>query len=263
MIRVLKSAAWLTGSLLLTGCATADRPQIKEVTPRITRIDWESVEMVLDVHVNNPYAAPLHVPSFHYAIDIQGQEYFASKTPGTAHLPARKIGSIPLPVRFEYRGLRQAYENLSDASEIDYELRTAFAATVQGETYELPVSFAGTVPVLRLPEITFASVDFPHVSMTGAHVTADVRVHNPNIFELGFGEVGYHLSFGDIPVTALIATTSDTIGAGESGVLDLEGQITGQAVLARLLAGGSLGRPTLILIGRLETPWGSVSIADP
>ncbi len=219
--------------------------------------------MVLDVHVENPYPARLHVPRFNYAIDIEDREFLTSQTEVAIDLPARQVGTIALPVRLAYSQLWQAYQAKIDAPELDYRFRADFLVTALDQAHELSVSHAGTVPVLRLPKISFDSVDFTDVSMTGARMTIDATLRNPNVFALGLGELGYHLSFGDVPVGGLTATTGNTIAAGASGKIAMAGQLTGHEVLARLLAGRSLDRPRLVFTGRLETPWGSVPVKNP
>ena len=263
MVRINGCALGITSVLAVSGCATLNRPTVREVTPHITRIDWEGVNMVLDVQVENPYSVRLHVPRFNYAIDIEDREFFASQTEVATDLPARRVGTIALPVRFAYSQLWQTYEALADVPEVDYRFRADFLVTALDQKQELSVSHAGTVPVLRLPKISFDSVDFTDVSMTGARMTIEATLHNPNVFPLGFGEVGYHLSFGDAPVGGLTATTGDVIGAGDSGKIVMAGQLTGYEVLARLLAGRSVDRPRLVFTGRLETPWGSVPVKNP
>lgn len=247
--------------LLTGGCSTIRRPEVRGVKPHITSIDLQGVSMVLDVEVNNPYPVRLHVPRFDYAIDIQGQPFIASQAPAETDLPAQQVGTIALPARFGYTELWRTYQALADASEVDYRLRASFPITALGQTYELPVSHSGKLPVLRLPSISFGDVDVSGVSTSGARVSAQATLSNPNVFALGLGDLAYHLRLGEVPVGAVTASTVNTIAPGASGQLNLVGEVTARAALMKLLAGSSLGRPTLVLSGAVQTPYGSVPVA--
>jgi LEA14-like dessication related protein len=238
------------------GCTSLQRPEIRSVRSRITAIDLRGVSLMFDVEVNNPYLVALKAPRFQYAIDIEGNEFIKSESPVDADLPAGRVGTISLPVRFGYVELWRTYRALADATEAKYQMRATFPVSALGQQFNLPVSHSGTIPVLRPPQVSMGRVRMSDVSVSGAKVIAEATLRNPNAFSLGLNKLGYTLTLGDVPVGSLTASTAGSIAAGASGKVDFGGEITARAALLRLLQGASLGEPKVSLGGAVETPYG-------
>ncbi len=252
--------ALAVSTVLVCGCGGLQRPEIRAVRQRVQGLDLQGVNLVFDVDIHNPYPMALRVPRFDYAIDIQGTEFVKSQAPVEIDLPAGQTGTAQLPARFEYVQLWRTYRALADAAEIKYRLRGAIPITVLGQTYELPVAHEGKFPVLRLPKIELGKVNFSEVSLSKATATVTGRIHNPNAFALGVKDLGYALMLGDAPVGVLSASTLESIPAGQTGELRLNGDITARSALARILQGGDFGDARVAPIGKIETPVGPVSV---
>ncbi len=255
-------ASFVPVLMLPMGCASIQRPEVRSVHPRVTAIDFQGVSLVLDVGVHNPYPFALRAPRFDYGIDVESQEFMKSQSPVEVDLPPREVGTLSLPARFGYVELWRAYQALASAPEANYRLHATVPITVLGETVEVPVSHSGKLPILRPPSVAVDRVDFPDVSLSGAKVTADLTLGNPNAFALGVSKLGYELVLGDVPVGQLTASTLDKIGPGATGKLGLTGEITARSALARLLQKQGLGQPRVSPRGAIETPYGPVELGN-
>jgi LEA14-like dessication related protein len=256
--------------LLLPGCVSSltqllgaiERPTVKAIRPRITGIGLQKINMAFDVDVENPYPIPLKSPRFKYGVDIQGAEFFNSEQAATVDVPAKGVGTVTLPISLEYTKLWTTYKKLADAKEVDYTLRGALMLAAAGQSYELPMSHSGKFPVLRPPKFANLSVKFSDVSMTGAKVSVEGDIQNPNIFSLGVQDLGYALKLGEVSVGDVTASTSRSIPAAESGKLKLTGQISAASALLKILGGQGLGTPRIAPTGTIETPYGTAKLQE-
>jgi LEA14-like dessication related protein len=216
--------------------------------------------MAFDVDVDNPYPVPIKTPRFRYGIDIRGSRFFDSEATSQINLPARRVGTVALPVRLSYVDLFKTYQNLSGASEVDYTLNGAMLLPVLGRQMELPLSYSGKFPVLRPPSFSNIDIGFTNVSLTKTKLNVSAAMKNPNAFALGVEGLGYVLKLGNIELGGLTATTQSTLGAGQTGQLLLSGELSAANALLNILKGGKAGAAQILPQGSIETPYGLVKL---
>lgn len=248
---------------LIFGCATLqgiEQPEIQAVHPRITGIDFQGVNLDFDVDVYNPYPVAIRTPRFRYGLDVEGTNLFDAKTASGLDLPARAVGTTVLPVRLAYSDLISHYQTLADAPEAGYRLYGALLFSLLGQSFELPISHEGTVPILRPPTFSDVKFELADVSLTKAKFNIDAAITNPNVFAIGLENLGYVLNLGDVKLGGLTAATGDSVGAGETGHILLSGEASAANALFNLLVGGTEGQARLLPSGSIKTPYGLVNM---
>lgn len=264
MARRLAIVAVLGLGILSGGCGLlleiVGRPRVTEVRPRIERISLRQVDLAFDVDVKNPYPVALHAPIFRYGLEIEDRDFLRGEKPVYLDLPARGTGTVSLPTTISYGELWRAYRRLRRAKEFSYRLHGVLLVSALGDTLELPVAKAGTVPVMHAPRIRGLEVGYSPVTWAGAQVTLHADLYNPNAFPVGVHRLRYQLALGEVDVGALTATTGGSIGPEQTGALTLTGRISAAGTLARLARGDKPGKPALTLTGNIETPYGAVDL---
>lgn len=243
------------------GCSGL-HPQIESVEARIEGIDLKGIDLAFDVHVRNSLPMTLRPPNCHYGVDIADAEFVKGETEAGAELPARDVGTISFPARFEYLKLWRTYENIREAREVPYRLRGALVFTISDQNVDVPFSHEGKFPVLRPPSLSVRDVRTTDVSLRRAGVEVDAEIANPNVCDLNIDRLGYRLRLGEVNVGGITASTAGALAAGQSGRLTLTGEVTGLSALRELIAGGSLGKPALSATGIIQTPYGEVRLPD-
>jgi LEA14-like dessication related protein len=253
-------------ALAMTGCSSVPildslaRPEIRDLRPRITGIDFQGVNLAFDVDISNPYPVAIRTPRFKYGIEVAGTQLMASDTTTSLDLPASAIGTATLPVRVRYADLFNLYRDLSGVAESEYRLTGAIVLAAMGRDFELPLSYAGTFPVLKVPTFAAVKVQPSDISMTRAAITVDAEIGNPNIFALGLEGLGYGLKLGEIQVGGITASTGNTVAAGGKGMLRLTGEISAASAVIQLLMGGRLGAAQIQPRGMISTPYGRTAM---
>ena len=256
------AAAALT--VLSFGCSTLQqmmgRPSVKAVHPRVAGIDLESVDLVFDLDVQNPYPVPIRASGLRYGLDIEGTEFIRSETDANIDLPAGNVGTVKLPIRLTYDKLLQTYRALADSPEAAYKLHGALNVMALGQPVEIPLSHSGKFPVLRPPRLSDVKVRVSNVTFSKARVIVDAVLENPNAFSVGVRDLGYALKVGDSQIGGLTATTAETVAAGQSGRVPLSGEVSASRALLQLLRGAGSGGAQVLPLGEIETPYGKVKL---
>jgi LEA14-like dessication related protein len=264
----MNSRVWVTGFVLMAGFLAMGcqylpagmKPEIVGLTPRITGIDLAGVNMAFDMDVKNPYPVAIRAPKFKYNLAVEGLALASEQIVEGVDLPARKVGVASLPVRVGYQDLFRVMSNLRDANQAGYELEGAFLLAAAGQDFELPFAHNGTMPILQPPKFSAMNFKTPQVTATGAKVALDANVLNPNIFTVGFRNLGYSLQIGDIPVGNLVVSTLEQLQAGGSGQMSFGGQVSALDAVRGLASGGNLGAISIVPRGEIETPYGPVKL---
>lgn len=252
--------------IALAGCSSVPlldsiaKPEVKDVRAHITGIDFQGVNLVFDVDVLNPYPVALTTPRFRYGIEVAGTSLAKSDSATSLSLPASGVGTAALPVRFRYADLMKLYGDLSTLNETDYKLTGALVFNAMNRSIEVPVSYAGKMPVLKVPTFSDAEVQADDISLTRAAVTVDANIGNPNVFELGLDGLGYSLKIGDIQVASISASTPGALAAGGTGKLRLTGSFSAASAAIQLLMGGRLGAVSIKPTGFVTTPYGKAAM---
>ena len=247
--------------VLTLGCATMssmEKPEVQNVRPRISGVDFQGLDMAFDVDVNNHYPLPIKTPRFRYGIDIEGSRFFDSEATSKLNLPAKGVGTVTLPVRLSYVDMLRTYRSLADASEAAYTLRGALIMPVLGRSFEVPVSHSGAVPILRAPTFSNIDVNIANISLLKTKISANASMKNPNAFALGIKNLGYALKLGGVELGGLTATTASTLEAGQTGGLSLSGEVSAASAVVNMIKGGKIGGAEIVPSGSVQTPYGLV-----
>lgn len=259
-VRLLFSLALISTSW---GCAylpTNAKPEILGVTPKITGIDLEGVNMAFDLDVKNPYPVAIKSPKFKYSLAVEGNPLATEQIAEGLNLPARNTGVATLPVRVGYQDLFNIMGGLRGANKANYKIDGAFLIDALGKDFELPFGHEGIMPILQPPKFSAVNMKQPEVSLSGAKIAVDADVLNPNIFAVGFKNLGYTMQIGDIPVGDLAVSTLEQLAAESSGRMSFGGQVSAWDAARGILSGGKLGEIKIAPKGEIQTPYGPVKL---
>ena len=249
--------------LLFGGCSLLteiQRPTIEGVRPKIKGLDFQGIEMDFDIQVRNPYPIPLVSPNFDYGFKLQDTSLFESARGTEVNIPSQKIGTVTLPMRFQFMDIYRSVKSLAGANEANYELNGTFHFTPWDKAIDLPFSHQGTLPIPKPPKISIKDLNLSEVSLSSAKINVDSVIKNPNIFGIDLRDVGYSLNLGEIEIGGLKTQTAKKIGAGEEGALSLTGEVSALSSIRSLLKGMDPGKASLSPTGSIKTPYGDLSL---
>jgi LEA14-like dessication related protein len=248
--------------LVLTACQSVRevQPVVERVRPRITGIDLSGLAIAFDVDVRNPLPVALETPRFGYSLEVEGTTLVSTKDAAGVDLPAEQTGTATIPVRVEYGDLAEILGSLSGRNEAAYAFEGAFHVPVLGGSFDLPFAHEGTLPIVRPPSFSVVDVSTSDVSFSGATVSVEADMTNPNVFGIDLADVGYTLRLAGARVARLSVSTGGEVRAGATRRLALTGSVSAQEAVARLIEGARLEGAEIVATGRIATPWGPLRL---
>lgn len=222
-------AAAVTALATLAGCAGLEtvlrqgiqRPEVTVLSAAPTAVDFEGIEVAVDLRVQNPNPLGLRVAGLAWQLDVEGGRVASGNAPGGLTLPANGAASSRVSARLRFADLANLVK-LADAKEkVDY--RVAGKVTVETPIgpIDVPWSFSGGLPVPRLPRVELAGVRLGRQTFTETEVVVRLRVANPNRFPLPSAGLRLDVDLAGQPVAQAASQTVATIAAGGAATVDV------------------------------------------
>lgn len=184
----------------IAGCAEFDRhmdtakPTAKLLGTRLTKIDFNQVNLVLDLAVTNknPFSIPL--AGLDYDFKIGGNSLVSGVTGQGLKIKKSSTSKVTLPVTLKFDDLKKIPGELWKKDQFSYQLDTSIniKLPIIG-LYSIPFSKTGTLPIPKLPHIQIKGLNVSELSLTTAKIVAEIEVDNPNNFDLGLSDFNYRL----------------------------------------------------------------------
>jgi LEA14-like dessication related protein len=254
MIPVDRRPSWVGGlaSLLLAitlaapGCEslrglldTAEKPSVRVTGVRFQDLSLESLKLVFDTEVTNPYQVPLPLVNLDYSLSSAGKEFLAGKAPVQGSIPPKGSQVVPLPAALSFAPVLKVLEGVAPGSVVPYEagLKLSVDAPAVG-VLTLPLSHSGSLPIPAIPEVHLAQVEWKSLSVDSASAVIHLTVKNTNQFPVDLQKLAFGLSLADAKV--------GEVGFGEPTKFEAGGQATLRIPVSLSLKGLGLGAFNLL-----------------
>lgn len=199
----MRPALWLPLSLilLLSGCALLEgemerrTPEASVEGTRISALSFDSVDLLVDVRIDNPNPVGIELAGLDYDLRLDGERALSGKSEQRLSVPARDSGVVSLPITLGFQDLYDRLGGLRGRDEVDY-------AVDLGIDVDVPVlgvkrvsaSASDTLPLPKLPKVSLHDVRVEHLGLSGARMLVDLGVDNPNGFGLNLDALRYSLN---------------------------------------------------------------------
>jgi len=205
--------------IVIAGCAELSK-QAEDIKPtakltgvRLGNIDFEKVDLIFDLAVENKNPVALDLAGVDYDLKIAGQSLVSGVTAQAIKIAANSTSPVQLPVTLTFADLKKLPGELWNKDTFNYQLDTKFNLNLPIiGNYEIPVSKQGELPVPKVPQVAMKGVKIKNLSFTTAEVIAQVEVTNPNNFDLALSQLNYQLDInqqqwgqGNIAQTSTVA----------------------------------------------------------
>ena len=188
-------------TMTLFGCAELAKysdtikPTAKLTGTRLANINFEQVDLIFDLAVENKNPITLDLAGLDYDLKIENQSLVSGVTAKGIKLKANSTSPVQLPVTLKFDDLKKLPGELWNKDKLAYDLQTTFNVILPViGNYAIPVSKQGEFPVPKIPSIKIKDVKIKNISFTTAELVAQVEVTNPNDFDLGLSNLNYQLN---------------------------------------------------------------------
>ena len=186
--------------LSLNACAPVDireslanqRPTVSVADQRLTRLDFERVNMAFGIQVDNPNPIALTLAGLDYELKLAGHSFASGKQGKQMRLAASGASRFELPLSMAFKEIYASINQLKGKSQIPYELTTGLIIDVPllGKL-RYPVTTKGVLPLPRLPKISLISLSLLRLNYSRADLALKLEVENPNSFSVGLDRLNY------------------------------------------------------------------------
>lgn len=182
--------------LLSNGCSSLiQKPDLEVQQVRFLQMDFDSVQLAVDVKVHNPNQVAIQFAGFDYAVNIQQNALIQGEQNTPQRIEAQGESRFEVPVRLQFQDLIKIVQDLWSKDKIAYQvlLGLDFDLPILGAVH-LPLEHNGEIPIPKLPTLQVKALTLTKVSLTQANLELELMVQNPNSFGMTLKEFQYSFS---------------------------------------------------------------------
>lgn len=197
---VLSSAAILTGCASVSDLVTYVTPDVSLADAHFDKLSFESITLLFDMEISNPNPIGVTLSAFDYDFSLDGNSFVKGQQDQRLEIEASGNSTVPIPITVGFSELYRTFTSLrsQDSSNYKLDVNLAFDLPVVG-VRKLPISAQGTLPMLKLPGISLASLKIIKLGITGADLSANLRFNNPNAVSFTVSALDYKLDINQQP----------------------------------------------------------------
>lgn len=183
------------GCASLEGVLNLSRPTAKIEQVEMTGLDFDQVDLLLYVRVENPNPVGARLAGLDYDFLIEEASIVTGKLEKGIDLKAGGSSLVEVPVSLGFSQIFTTVESAAQRDELAYGINLGLAFALPGYgTVRVPLEHRGTLPVPRLPDLGIDSLRVTRVSLTRIDLEVNMKVINPNAFDIRLSGLSYDLS---------------------------------------------------------------------
>lgn len=174
------------------------KPTADVTAIHIPSIDLKTIELIVDVLVQNPNPVPIPLCDINYLIESDGRKLVSGLIPDAGTLHAHGSETIKVPLKLVYDDIKNTYKDINEGSIIPYKVLIELIVDVPVlGRLTLPLERKGEIPVPYKPEIDLTKVTFEEFSFEETSATMHMKLMNKNDFDMGLNAFEYQVWLGD------------------------------------------------------------------
>lgn len=260
----------LFSAVLVAGCSTLD--EVIEAAPKpgarilgagVRNLSLQSLDLVFDLEVSNPYSVSLPLVDLTYTLGSGGKQLVSGSIKPSGSVPAKGKSVVQLPARVDLAAVIKTLPGVKPGAVVPYNARINLIvdAPLLGEM-SLPVERSGEIPVPAPPQITLLSLDLASLSLDEVRAEARLRVKNTNQFQIDLARIRFDLALGGRNVVHTRLRAAPKLAPGKTAVVKVPVSFSPRALGAgvlNVLSGSDAGYS---ISGRLDvmTRYGELAL---
>jgi len=215
---VLLSAMILSVSSVTTCISLPDllpEPIVTLRSVQIANINFQGIDLLCKVNVENRTALDIPVPEFDWEFFINANSFVNGNINSGGIMRSRQNNIVDIPVRFTYVDVFETFKSLKENKSADFKV----AIDVK---IELPVigeriwnfTHEGVLPVLQIPKISAPSMKIDGIDFSKVQLAFSIDVNNPNSFALPAPQFIYDFFVNSSEYGSGISVSAAPLAAG-------------------------------------------------
>ena len=182
-------AAALCGCALLRGVADFREPSLSIKDASLADVSLAGATLNLTLTVHNPNAQGISLAQTDYKLFVAGKQLVAGNPIGGVQIAGGSSSDVVLPAQIRFADLGDSIAAVLRQERFPYRAEGHIGVSTPLGIVPLGFSKEGTLPVPRLPTVTFQSPRISALSLTQAVLDVPLTFSNPNPFPLPLGSL--------------------------------------------------------------------------
>ena len=190
--------------LLVSGCAELTKvlqqmdikkPTVSVADVKMTGLSFDHTDLNFKIQIDNPNGVNISLAGFDYNFEINQKSFSSGTQDRPIDIAARGQSQFDFPLTLKFTDVAQTIGDLltRDSAAYKIDLGLLFDLPVLGKQ-NIPLSYDGHFPIPKLPAIRVHSLKLDNIGLTGAQLSLDLIVDNPNAFALDLAGLDYTFS---------------------------------------------------------------------
>ena len=255
---------------LIAGCSSLDevvesapKPSARVLGAGVRNLSLQSLDLVFDVEVSNPYGVSLPLVDLTYTLGSGGKQLLSGSIKPSGSVPANGTSVVQLPARLDLAAVLKTLPGVKPGAVVPYDAQINLIVDVPllGEM-TLPLERSGKIPVPAPPQITLLSFDVGNLGLDEVRAEARLRVKNTNRFRIDLARIRFNLALGGRNVASTRLRAAPKLAPGQTAVLKIPLSLSPRALGAGVLDVLSGSDASYAISGRLDvmTRYGELAL---
>jgi len=167
---------------------------------QVRDLSAQGLTLLFQIRIGNASSQPCTLTRYEYRVVINQAEYLRLDVPLDQPIRIAPSGEtlLSLPLKITYRHLFQAIPGLEAADKANcFLMGNLVFADERRREEKIPITFGGEFPIFRDPAITLLPLRIKDLTVGGADLVFQVKLSNPNSYELFVDAVRFSAAFGE------------------------------------------------------------------
>jgi LEA14-like dessication related protein len=240
-------------------------PAVKIENVKIAGFSFEDVRLDFTLLVQNPNAFGVGLEGYNYSFAVQGKEFLSANETQRIEISAAGVSTLQIPLTLNFKKLYQVMAETKSLDSLSYQLTGAFQPTGLLSAFTIPFSHRGSLPNVRIPDISFSGLTVDRMGFTGVDLHLGIKLVNKNIFGFDIGKFNYDIALAGNAVAKGSTTQLASVPAkGKTEIalpisINFAGAMVSLTSLRALLNGENVSC-SILGDAQLKTPFGPLNL---
>ncbi|MEO8006004.1 MAG: LEA type 2 family protein [Betaproteobacteria bacterium] len=231
-------AALLLIGALVAGCQSmqdmignAPKPSAHVVGVSIRGLSLQSIVLLFDIEVENPYAVALPLADLGYALTSNGKNFLEGSLKPTGTIPAHGKQVLQVPATVQFSSMASVLKGVKPGAVVPYtaNFKIGVDTPVVGHV-DVPLSKSGELPVPAVPRVEMESFAVEKLGVDQIKATAKLQIHNNNEFPLDLKRFGANFALAGVDIGGGRVGGPITLPAGKDVAINIPLSMSPRAV---------------------------------
>ncbi|KAK9670420.1 hypothetical protein RND81_13G200800 [Saponaria officinalis] len=198
------------------------KPTADVTAIHVPAIDLKTIELIVDVLVQNPNPIPIPLCDIDYLVESDGRKLVSGLIPDAGTIQPHGSETIKVPLKVTYDEIKETYNDIKEGSIIPYRVvvQLIMDVPVFGKL-TLPLEKKGEIPIPYKPEVDLETIKFEDFSFEETKATLNLKIMNKNDFDMGLNALEYQVWVGEVNIGGAKLEKSAKIGMNSEGVVGI------------------------------------------